>query len=333
MTILAPPVPEPEATAEDRPTPLHAAETGADLVFRRVLATCSATVLFLLAAVTLFLIIKGWPAMRMAGIHFFTDSVWAPDNHRFGVAPLLVGSVAIAVVAVAVAAPVSLCTALMINEYVPRFLRSWLTSIVDILATIPSIVYGFWGLEIFSSFQSGPAAWLSHYFGFVPFFRTPQPSPYLSSFYAQSILATGLVCALTIIPVITSVSREVMAQVPRDACEAALGLGGTRWGMVTDVILPFSRIGNLGAVLLGIGRGLGETMIVVLVLSSAKKLTPAILGPNGLGSIAKEITEYFADGSAIEKSALILAGLALFATTLAVNAVARLIVVRAGGRV
>ena len=123
-----------------------------------------------------------------------------------------------------------------------------------------------------------------------------------------------------------------MAQAPRDACEAALALGGTRWGMVTDVILPFSRNGIVGAVLLGIGRGLGETMIVVLVLSSAKALTPAILGPNGLGAVAKEITDFFVIGSNIEKSALILAGLALFATTLAVNAIARMIVVRTGGR-
>jgi phosphate transport system permease protein len=314
-------------TDDDRPVVLNVKETGADLIFRRVLATSSAAVLFLLAAIALFLVIKGWPAMRAAGIHFFTSAVWAPDDHHFGVAPLLVGSIAIALVAVIAAFPVSICTALMINEYAPRRLRGVLTSVVDILATIPSIVYGFWGLEVFSSLQSGPAAWIGHYFGFVPFLRTPAPGSYI-----KSVFATGLVCALTIIPIITSVSREVMSQAPRDACEAALGLGGTRWGMVTDVILPFSRNGIVGAVLLGIGRGLGETMIVVLVLSSAKHLTGSILGPNGLGSVAKEITEFFVTGSTIEKSALILAGLALFATTLAVNAVARLIVNRTGAR-
>ncbi len=328
MTVMAPPVSPPVTTGEDRPIPMQAGETGPDRVFQRVLATSSAAVLFLLAAIVLFLVIKGWAAARSAGVHFFTDTVWAPDSHHFGVAPLLVGSVAIALVAVVVALPVSLCTALMINEYAPRVLRSWLTSIVDILATIPSIVYGFWGFEVFSKAQSGPAAWIAHYFGFVPFLRTPSPG-----FYVKSIFATALVCSLTIIPIITSVSREVMSQAPRDACEAALGLGGTRWGMVTDVILPFSRNGIVGAALLGIGRGLGETMIVVLVLSSAKHLTGAILGPNGLGSVAKEITEFFVTGSAIEQSALILAGLALFATTLAVNAIARLIVNRTGARI
>lgn len=327
MTTAAPPRPAPVATDEDRPITVRAVETGADRLFRRVLAASSAVVLLLLAATTLFLIVKGWPAMRAAGFHFFTDTVWAPDNHHFGVAPLLVGSVAIALVAVAIAVPVSLATALMINEYAPVWLRPWLTSIVDLLATIPSIVYGFWGFEVLSGLQVAPARWIVHNFGFVPLLRSPS-----AGYFGQSVFATSIVCALTIVPIITSISREVMTQAPRDACEAALGLGGTRWGMLTDVVLPFSRGGIVGGVLLGIGRGLGETMIVVLVLSSAKRLTPSLLGPNGLGSVAKEITENFSDGSTIEKSALILAGLALFATTLAVNAIARLIVARTGVR-
>ncbi|HTT86612.1 MAG TPA: phosphate ABC transporter permease subunit PstC, partial [Acidimicrobiales bacterium] len=288
-TLSAPPTASPYE--EEIPIPLQAAETRADRVFRRVLAASSATVLLLLAATVVFLVAKGWTALRQAGFHFITDVVWSPDTHHFGVAPLLIGSLAIAVVAVAVAAPVGIATALMINEYAPRRLRSLLTSIVDLLATVPSIVYGFWGLEVVSSLQSGPAKWIADNFGFVPLFRTPAPGSYV-----KSVFATGLVCALTIIPIITSVSREVMAQAPRDACEAALGLGGTKWGMVTDVILPFSRNGIVGAVLLGIGRGLGETMIVVLMLSSANHLTGGILGPNGLGSIAKEITVFFVTG-------------------------------------
>jgi phosphate transport system permease protein len=270
-----------------------------------------------------FLAIKGAPAAGRAGVSFVTHQIWNPDANNFGVAPLLLGSIAIAVVALVVAVPMSLGTALMINEYAPPRLRSWLTSIVDLLATIPSIVYGFWGLEVVSGWQSGPAGWLANYFGFIPFFRTPSPGVFV-----KSIFATGLICALTIVPIVTSVSREVMAQAPREACEAALGLGGTRWGMVTDVIFPFARNGIVGAVMLGFGRGLGETMIPVLVLSSAKKVTPAILGPNGLGSVAAEIARLFTDGSNIEKSALILAGLALFVVTLGVNVLARIIVRR-----
>ena len=329
MTTTAPPLPAPVASDEDRPITVRGGETGADRLFRRVLASSSAVVLFLLAATTLFLVVKGWPAMRAAGFKFFTDTVWAPDNHRFGVAPLVLGSVAIALVAVVVAVPVSLATALMINEYAPGWVRPVLTSIVDVLATIPSIVYGFWGFEVLSGLQEAPARWIVQHFGFVPLFRSPS-----AGYYGQSVFATGLVCSLTIIPIITSVSREVMAQAPRDACEAALGLGGTRWGMLTDVVLPFSRSGIIGGVLLGIGRGLGETMIVVLVLSSADRVSPrAPRAERARVEWRRRWPSFFSNGSQLEKSALILAGLALFATTLAVNAIARLIVVRTGARI
>jgi phosphate transport system permease protein len=328
MTTQAPPeVRQTAAEIEDVPITLRTTPTGADRIFRLVLIVSSGVVLLLLAATTAFLVVKGWPALHAAGIGFFTGKFWSPDSGRFGVQPLLIGTWAIAIVALAVSFPISIAMALMINEYAPPVLRSWLTSIVDVLATVPSIVYGFWGLEEFSHWQSGPAAWLAHHFGFVPFFRTSTPNQYV-----ESILATGLVCALTMIPIITSVSREVMAQTPREACEAALGLGGTRWGMITDVILPFSRNGIVGAALLGLGRGLGETMIPFLVLSTANKVTGALLGPNGLGSIAKQITSDFENGSALDKSALVMAGLTLFVTTLVVTVMARIIVNRAGSR-
>ena len=147
------------------------------------------------------------------------------------------------------------------------------------LATVPSIVYGFWGLLLVSNLQAAPAKWLVDHAELRPHL----PDARVPGEYVKSIFACGLICAVTIIPIITSISREVMAQAPRDVCEAALGLGGTRWGMVTDVILPFSRNGILGAVLLGIGRGLGETMIVVLVLSSAESPDHRAHGPGWAG--------------------------------------------------
>jgi phosphate transport system permease protein len=317
----------PDQPVDDVPITIHRAVTRADRVFQFALASSSAVVLVILAAVVVFLTKDGWRALRAGGIHFFTDSSWAPDTGHFGAMPLLVGSVAIAVVAVLIAGPISLAAALMINEYAPVWARSFLTGAVDMLATVPSIVYGFWGLALVSNLQAAPAKWLVDHFGFVPFFRTPTPGEFV-----QSIFACGLICAATLVPIITSVSREVMAQTPRDACEAALGLGGTRWGMVTDVIFPFSRDGIVGAFLLGFGRGLGETMIVVLVLSKANHLTPALLGPNGLGSIAKEITEDFPTATPLDESALILLGLVLFVTTLLVNIGARAIVNRGGTR-
>jgi phosphate transport system permease protein len=308
---------------DDVPINLNIKPLGADRVFNGVLAGSSALVLVLLVAVLVFLCYYGFTAAREGGLGLFTDQTWSPISGHFGMMSLLVGSIAIALLAVIIATPVSLATALMINEYAPRQLKPFLTGVIDMLATVPSIVYGFWGLLLISNIQAAPARWLVDHASFVPIFRTPSPNQYV-----KSIFACGLICAVTIIPIITSISREVMAQAPRDVCEAALGLGGTRWGMVTDVILPFSRNGILGAILLGIGRGLGETMIVVLVLSQGNHLTSALMGPGGLGSIAAEITENFVASPPIEKSGLILLGLVLFLTTLAINVVARLIVER-----
>ena len=324
MSTVAPPLAPNQATdVDDVPVELHRKPVGADRVFNGVLASASAIVLLLMVATVGFLIAKGWSALHQAGLGLLTDQTWSPDSHHFGMMSLLAGSVAIAILAVAIAAPISIALALMINEYAPRFLKPWLTGVVDMLATVPSIVYGFWGLLLISNIQAAPARWLVTHANFVPFFRTAAPGQYV-----KSIFACGLICCVTIIPIITSVSREVMAQTPRDVCEAALGLGATRWGMVTDVILPFSRNGILGAILLGVGRGLGETMIVVLVLSQGNHLTSALMGPGGLGSIAAQITENFVASSVITKSALILLGLVLFMTTLLINVVARLIVER-----
>jgi phosphate transport system permease protein len=322
-TLAAPPIPPVAPVVDDTPIVINRAVTRADKVFRLALGSSSLVVLAILAGVVVFLAAYGWQALKAGGIHFITDPTWSPDSGHFGAMSLLVGSVAIAVVAVIIATPVSLAAALMINEYAPVGLRGVLTGAVDCLATVPSIVYGFWGLALVSNLQAAPAKWLVTHFAFVPFFRTPTTGEYV-----QSIFACGLISAVTIIPIITSVSREVMSQTPRDACEAALGLGGTRWGMVTDVILPFSRNGIVGAVLLGFGRGIGETMVVVLILSKANRMTSAILGPNGLGSIAKQITEDFPTGTPMDKSALILLGLVLFVTVLLVNIGARAIVNR-----
>ena len=323
MTVMIPTSQMNVQPPDDTPITINRAVTRADKVFRTALASSSVVVLAILAGVVVFLAAHGWRALREGGYHFVTDPTWSPDSGHFGAMSLLVGSVLIGVVGVAIATPISLSLALMINEYAPVRARGFLTSAVDMLATIPSIVYGFWGLELVSSLQAAPAKWLVDHFGFVPFIRTPTPGEFV-----QSIFACGLISACTLIPIITSVSREVMAQTPRDACEAALGLGGTRWGMITDVIFPFSRSGIVGAVLLGFGRGVGETMIVVLVLSPANHLTSAIFGPNGLGSIARQITEYFPSATPIDQSALIFLGLVLFLTVLAVNLAARAIVLR-----
>ena len=244
--------------------------------------------------------------------------MWSTPIHP-GVLGILVGSVLIALIAITVALPIALSIALMINEYAPPRLRGWLTGLVDLLAVVPSIVFGFWGLEALNTYVHAPVAWIAEHLGFIPIFRTTEPGN-----YSDSVFVCGLIVAIMIIPVVASVSREVMAQAPRDACEAALGLGGTRWGTITDVILPFSRNGVVGGALLGISRALGETMAVVLVLSSNNVVSKAILGP-GNGDVAKQIADTFPVSDIHSQSELTLAGLTLFATTLVFSLGGRLV--------
>ena len=214
----------------------------------------------------------------------------------------------------------------MINEYVPPGLRGWLTGLVDLLAVVPSIVFGFWGLEALNTYVRAPVTWIAEHLGFIPIFRTTEPGN-----YSDSVFICGLIVAIMIIPVVASVSREVMAQAPRDAVEAAYGLGGTRWGSITDVILPFSRNGVVGGTLLGISRALGETMAVVLVLSNNNQVSKAILGP-GNGDIAKQIADTFPVSDIHGQSELALAGLTLFATTLVFSLGGRLVARRSVGQ-
>jgi phosphate transport system permease protein len=308
----------------DVPLPLKPGLTGPDRVFRAVLMLSGMSVLGVLVAIILYLVTNSWAALHQSGLRFIASDHWAPPG-SFGILGDLGGSVMIAVLALVLALPVSVATALMINEYAPRQLRKTLVGIVDLLATVPSIVYGFWGLVALSTYINGPTKWLGDHAGFIPLLRSPQAGT-----YGNSIFLCGVVVAVMIIPIITSITREVMSQVPRETCEAALALGGTKWGMVTDVVLPFSRNGIVGGALLGLGRALGETMAVVIILSSAHVLTLSILGPAGLGSVAKLIADFFETSPPITRSALILAGLTLFATTLGVNLVARVIVGRAG---
>jgi phosphate transport system permease protein len=315
--------PEP-ATGPDTPIVVKPGLTPGDRVFRVVLWSAGGISLAVLVAIIGYLFARSWQSLRHSGLALFVSGHWAPPVH-YGLAGALAGSVMIALLALVIAVPISIAAALMINEYAPMRLRRPLVALIDLLATVPSIVYGFWGLDALSTYVFGPTKWLDHHAGGVPLFCTPE-----SGTYGNSIFVCGLVVAVMIIPIVTSISREVMARTPRDACEAALALGGTRWGMVTDVILPFSRNGIVGGALLGLGRAIGETMAVLLILSSNNVLTPCILGPNGLGSISRLIGNYFETSPKIEQSALTMAGLLLFATTLGVNIVARIIVNRGG---
>ena len=220
----------------------------------------------------------------------------------------------IAIIAMVIAIPVSIAAALFITEYAPRWLKSPLTSLIDLLAAVPSLLYGMWGAEYLRSRMVGTSAWLSDHLGFLPFFKATNAFP----IYGPSAFVAGVVVSLMVVPITTSVIREVFAQVPPGEKEGALALGGTRWGMIRAVVLPFGRGGIIGGSMLGLGRALGETIAILFIISQIYYIRSNVIEA-GANSIAAHIANAFAEASGTALSALLAAGLVLFVVTLLVN--------------
>jgi phosphate transport system permease protein len=306
---------------ENQPRVLASSVTSADRSFRVAMTAAATTSLLVMALIAAFLVRDSLPALRSAGRSFFTVFEWGPDDDpaRFGIASALFGTVAAALIALVIATPISVGTALFINEYVPRRWKRLLVTVVDLLAAIPSLIFGLWGLSVLQPALEGPARWLSDWVGFIPIFKTEVP------IFGSSLFVCGIVLAIMIVPIITSISCAVMAEVPRHHCEAALALGGTKAGMVREVILPFSRGGLIGGSMLGLGRALGETIAVATILSNDFQIPRNILSPGG-ATIAATIANKFGEAGTNGRSALIAAGLVLFVVTLLVNVLARFVV-------
>lgn len=293
-----------------------------DRIFKVVAAAGAASVLAILGLVALFLFIDAAPAIRLAGLgKFLTTFEWQPDAEpaRFGIAAVLYGTTLIAVIALVVALPVAIGSALFVNEYAPARLGRPLVALLDLLAAVPSLIYGMWGLYYLQPHLMGTSRWFTDHLGFIPFFHTTRPV------FGSSMFIAGIVVGLMVLPIVASVTREVLSQAPRGVCEAALALGGSRWGMIRSVILPFGRSGIVGAAMLGLGRALGETIAIALILSFNFQLHTEILSPGG-GSVAGLIANNFGEAGETQRHALVAAGLALFIITLIVNTAARLIV-------
>lgn len=271
-----------------------------------------------------FLVNEARPALSSSGIwHFFTSSDWSPGTGQFGVFGVLMGTIILATTALLVGFPLAIAMAIFINEYAPRRVRAVLTSVIDLLAAVPSLLFGMWGLYAFQARLVPVARWMSEHLAAIPFLRVPETTSVLT----QSSFVAGVVIGIMVIPIITSVSRDVMAQAPREQCEGALALGGTRWGMIRTVILPFGRSGIIGATLLGFGRALGETITAAILLSVVFKVNWHVLLIGG-GSVPALIATKFGEASELERSALVASGLALFILTLGVNLGARRVVER-----
>ncbi|HEX9030961.1 MAG TPA: phosphate ABC transporter permease subunit PstC, partial [Streptosporangiaceae bacterium] len=256
---------------------------------------------------------------------------WAPGTRQVGVAAALVGTFEVAGVAIAVSVPLALLTGLYITEYAPGWLRTWLVALIDLMAAVPSIIYGMWGFFLLQPKAAEVSRWLSEYFGWFPPFHVATdphaPVVQLATYYYSSTAIAGLVVAMMVIPMACAVMRGVFAQAPVGEREGALALGATRWGVIRAVVLPFGRGGIIGGSMLGLGRALGETIAVTLIISPSFLISVHVL-QSGSQTISALIATDFSGANPGEVHALLAAGFVLFAITLLVNMVAAVFVTR-----
>lgn len=303
----------------------------ADHVFGGIARVSGGAVLLIMGTVGLFLAVRAWPALSEAGWSFLTTQAWEPESGRFGIAAILFGTVAIGVVAIVIAVPFSIGTALYISEYAPARLQRTVISLVDLMAAVPSVVYGLWGAFFLQEYATGVAQWLSTYLGWIPIFAMPGRDPHdplgtLTDFKSSTFMA-GVVVSMMVTPIACSVMREAFSQAPQGEREGAYALGATRWGMIRDVVLPYGRGAIIGGTMLGLGRALGETITVAMIISPIFGIQWSILAKGGI-SVSSLIALRYGEASAFSLSALFAAGLALFLMTMAVNFAAAIIVAR-----
>lgn len=299
-------------------------DRGGSRAFRWVATGAGALILVILAAVAVFLIQRAMPAITADPAELADAVSWFPEGTSLlgFIGPLVFGSLLAAAVALVIATPVAIGIGLFISHYAPRRLASMLGYVVDLLAAIPSVVYGLWGGLVLSPLVQPGWEFLGEYLGWIPLFAGPV-SP-----TGRVMMTVGVVLAVMILPIITAICREVFLQTPRLHEEAALALGATQWEMVRMAVLPFARSGIVSAAMLGLGRALGETMAVLMILSPGFLYSVQLLAAGQQQTIAANIAAQFPEANQIGVATLIATGLALFVITLAVNMAARAIVAR-----
>ena len=296
-----------------------------DKIFRVIVTTGGFTSLFILGLIALFLTLQSLPVIHQFGFKFVTGYEWNPGDPEngipasYGIGAMLIGTLVVSFIGILIALPISVGTALFLTYYTPNFLRKPLTVLIDLMAAIPSVIYGIWGFFILMPHAIYWAKLLHKYLGFIPIFKMT------SEVYERSPFIAGIVVGIMIIPIITAVTREVFAQVPLDRVQAAYALGATKWSMIRAVVLPFGASGIAGGAMLGLGRAMGETVAIYLVLNLYFLPNFNILFSSG-GNVASLIVSKFGEAGDLELQALMAAGLALFVVTLLVNFIADLIV-------
>ena len=324
MAVALTPGP-PSAPSDDRPRTIVNSVSRGDRIFRLVMRAAGLAVLLITGLILVFLVLRSLTAFRAVGFAFFTTSTWFINTNQFGIAAILPLGVLIAVIALIIAFPVGLATALFIAEYAPPRLRRTLIAAIDLMAAIPSIIVALFALYFVMPRILGTTAWLSHHLGFIPFFHNPLPNAPAS--YVASTFIAGVMVSVMVIPIITSLSRQVFSQAPQGEREAAYALGSTKWGMIRTVVLPYGRAGVIGASMLGLGRALGETIVVSFLLTPVYAFNWHVLESGG-NSVTYMIANFVLEAGTKGISALFAAGLVLFAMTLVVNTIAAIIINR-----
>ncbi|MCE3034179.1 phosphate ABC transporter permease subunit PstC [Streptomyces sp. CMSTAAHL-2] len=320
-TDAPPPASQPTA-AEPKKNANRSATRAGDRVFLGLSRGSGILLLVIMAAIAVFLTYRASLAISKDHGNFLTTFEWNTNlmPPSFGIAVLAFGTVVSSIVAMALAVPVAVAIALFLTHYAPRRMSGPVAYVIDLLAAVPSIVYGLWGALVLVPHLNGLFGWLNDYFGWTGILSWQGGPP-------RSMLTVGILLAIMILPIITNVSREVFRQVPRMHEEAALALGATRWEVIRMSVLPFGRSGVISASMLGLGRALGETMAVATVLSPTFDIQTSLLDPGG-GTFAQNIASKFGEATQDGRDALIASGLVLFVITLLVNGAARAIIAR-----
>ena len=322
MTALASEQPltrAPRTSSAERWRDLRIVSRG-DVVYRVALMLLALVLPLLLLAIVGGLVVGAWPALLQFHFGFLTRSTWDPVAGQFGAFPLIFGTLYSSLVAMAIAVPLALGAAIFLTEFAPRWMRTPVGTLIELLAGVPSVIYGLWGLFVLVPLLRD-VIWpiVKPVLRWLPFFSGP--------FYGPSVLAGGTILGIMVLPYVAAVSREVLKAVPPAQREAALALGATRWEAVWTVVLPYGRAGIFGAVVLGLGRALGETMAVTMLIGNRHEISLSLVQPGY--TLAAAIANEFAEAvSSMHLSALVYCGLVLFVITLLVNAAARALIWR-----
>ncbi len=271
----------------------------------------------ILLAIALVVLVEAWPAITAFGLGFMTTNTWNPVQDTYGALAVIVGTLVNSFIALLIAIPLGLGTAIFLSEnFIPLKIRTVLVFLVELLAAIPSVVYGLWGIFIIIPLIKPLGFWLNSTLGWLPFFATKPAGP--------GMLPASIVLAIMILPIITAIARDSLAALPPELRQASLGLGATRWETILRVLIPAAFSGIVGGIMLALGRAMGETMAVTMIIGNSNRISASILDP--ANTIASLLANQFAEASGLQVSALMYAGLVLIFLTLAVNILAQLIV-------